>query len=52
MKVLVVVNPFHDYARGSVIADKQTQDKLAESHPGHVVWAEHEDSKQYDLPVT
>ena len=45
MKVLVVTREFADYARGQVIGDKETQDRVWESHQGHVVWAEHDDDK-------
>jgi hypothetical protein len=51
MKVLVVVRNFGDYTRGQVITDKASQDKLFETHSGHLIWAEHTGHEDPALPA-
>lgn len=34
---LVVVEPFHDYKRGDVIADDDSVESVLNEHPRHVV---------------
>lgn len=48
MRVLVITQVFGDYPVGYVITNSDEQAKVMESHPGHVVAAEHPDPQDHD----